>query len=172
MTIRPLLAALVLLAAIVAGDAFARSASTLPKQGLLEPGKALAGVRLGDTLKSVQNRWGGRTRGCAACAHPTWLYVYPHEQTGAAVAFVRGRVVAVYTIGAPAGWRTREGVVVRSDLAAATRIYGGRQGAEWRQCIGYGALTFVSKGTRTSIFVYGESVYGFSLAAASEPVCR
>src|SRR5690242_11825787 len=98
MVVRLLVAFLLLLLAFAGGDARARQAGSLPRQGVVEPGKSFAGVKLGDTVESVSARWGPRTKACWVCTRPTSLYVYPREATGIAVAFDRRRVVAVYTI--------------------------------------------------------------------------
>lgn len=41
-----------------------------------------------------------------------------------------------------------------------------------RGCVGYSAFTSRSAGAVTSVYVFGEIVYGFALSRPSEPVCR
>lgn len=141
----------------------------VPAKGVLSPGKSLGGVRLGDTQASVRARWGSTYASCRVCARPTWLYTYRTGRTGAAVSFRSGRVIAVFTLGAPTGWRTAQGLRLGDPTTEAMGLYGA---FSWRSCIGYGALSLRAPGVVTSIYTYGESVYGFALTRPSEPVCQ
>ena len=147
------------------------TASNLPKQGILAPGKSLAGVSLGATKAEVRKRWGGNFRICTVCALPTWLYTYRGSApVGAAVSFRNGRAAAVFTLGAPLGWRTTEGLVVGGLIDDVDALYG--QGLAWRRCIGYGAVSMRKGAVVTSIYTAGDVVYGFALTRPSEPVCQ
>src|SRR5439155_9321282 len=127
----------------------------LPAQGVLQPGKSLAGVRLGDTTAAVQQRWGRGYRLCRGCDAQTWFFTYPQgDPLGAGVAFRRGRVVAVFTLGSPLGWRTAEGLRLGESIERVRVLYG-RNFAR-RLCIGYGALSMHRPGAVTSIFPSGE----------------
>lgn len=163
---------LALAAATLAPQALgAPTRAALPQRGVLVPGKSLAGVRLGDSPQRVQQIWGNHYRLCEGCELPTWLYTYEHpEGIGAAVSFRDDRAVAVFTLGAPAGWRTTNGLQLGElsiridDLFASPR---------WRTCIGYMALTVrSSRAAVTSIYSDGNSVYGFALTHPSVPVCQ
>jgi hypothetical protein len=154
----------------------ARTGVTLPLRGVLVPGKSLAGVRLGDTVASVKARWGTDYRICTACntaPRKTWFYTYREgaESLGAAVTFNKlGKVVAVFTLGAPSGWRTKEGLLLGEQADRITTLYG--RALRWKVCIGYGALSMKKPGVVTSIYTNGEAVYGFALTTPAEPVCQ
>ena len=136
----------------------------------MTPGKSLGGVRLGDTTVAVTERWGSRHGLCALCTRTTWLYTYRGQgPAGAAVSFRNGRVSAVFTLGVPRGWRTSRGVALGDPAERVHAVYGR---LPWSRCIGYGALSIRRPGVVTSIYTYGESVYGFALTLPSEPVCQ
>src|SRR5262249_13581249 len=82
--------------------------TALPKQGVLVSNRSLAGIRLGDSRAMVKKLWGGQFTRCTGCKPETWFYFYPPpaDPVGAAVEFENGKVVAVFTLGSPAGWRT------------------------------------------------------------------
>ncbi len=144
----------------------------LPLQGVLVPGRSLGGVRLGDTQAAVRARWGADFRVCGSCADQTWFFDFGERRpdpVGAAVVFRRGRVVGVFTLGAPLGWRTASGVRVDEDVRRATAVY---DRLRWRSCIGYSALTMRNGRAVTSIYASGDVIYGFALGVPSEPVCR
>lgn len=143
--------------------------SAVPARGVLAPGKSLGGVKLGDTTAAVRARWGGRYELCRVCERTTWLYTSPLRRTGAAVSFRSGRVTAVFTLGAPIGWRTTQGLRLGDPTTQALSLY---KGFAWNGCIGYGALSMRRPSVVTSIYTYGESVYGFALTRPSEPVCQ
>jgi len=148
---------------------------TLPLRGVLVPGKSLAGVGVGDSAATVRSRWGSDFSVCTACAtapRKTWFYTYrrQNESLGAAVTFNRlGKVVAVFTLGSPTGWKTREGLMLGEQVDRITDLYGQLR---WKVCIGYGALSMRKPGVVTSIYTNGEAVYGFALTAPAEPVCQ
>jgi hypothetical protein len=145
-------------------------ASSLPVGGVLAPGKHLGGVELGDTQQAVRARWGSRYTRCAVCARATWLYAYrPGSPAGAAVSFRAGRVAAVFTLGVPRGWHTSKGVTLGDPAEKVMQVYGT---LPWRRCIGYGAVSIRTAGAVSSIYTFGESVYGFALTAPGEPVCQ
>jgi hypothetical protein len=150
---------------------------TLPLRGVLVPGKTLAGVGLSDTIKSVKTRWGTDYRTCKSCneansGRKTWFYTYltNAQSLGAAVTFGKdGKVVAVFTLGSPSGWRTQEGLLLGEQIDRVQALYGT---LNWKVCIGYGALSMRKGGIVTSIYTNGEAVYGFALTAPKEPVCQ
>jgi hypothetical protein len=149
---------------------FPAQGPALPARGVLVPGASLAGVRLGDTDANVRARLGGRFRVCRSCSVSTWYYTYPRDEpVGLGVTFRRRRVSAVFTLGAPSGWRTREGLHVGETIDKAQRLYGR---LAWRVCIGYGALSIHRPDAVTSIYTTGEVVYGFALSRPSEPICQ
>ena len=83
---------------------------------------------------------------------------------------LRARVTAVFTLGAPIGWRTAQGLRVGEELTRVDDVYGSDLG--WSRCIGYGAMTMRATGVVTSIYTAGETVYGFALTRPGQPVCQ
>jgi len=162
-----------LVCVLVAQDAAASrrtSEAGLPAHGVLTPGVSLAGVHIGDTVSKVRRLWGSNFKVCRDCEAPTWLYFYTRgEPLGAAVRFKGGRVVAAFTLGAPTGWRTAEGLLVGEQIDRVVDLYGS---LGWHVCIGYGAMTMRKGNAVTSIYTTGQVVYGFALTAPSEPVCQ
>jgi hypothetical protein len=151
-----------------AGDATAR----FPARGVLEPGKSLAGVHLGDTMARVRQLWGQTYKVCQErqCTDPTWYFIYPQgEPLGASVRFKNGRVVTIFTLGSPKGWRTSEGLMIGEQVNRINQLYGK---LTWNVCIGYGAMTMRTNTAVTSIYTTGEAVYGFALSRPGEPVCN
>lgn len=147
------------------------AASGVPHHGVLTPGKTLAGVGLGDTPSAVRARWGARYRVCGRCRERTWYYLAEPatgDPSGVGVSFRRGGASAVFTLGSPPGWRTREGLRVGDDVARVRSLYGS---VTPTVCIGYRALSMRRGAAVTSIYAIGESVYGFALTRPGEPVC-
>ncbi len=106
---------------------------------------------------------------CEGCKPTTWFYLYPTgDPLGAAVTFRDGRVTAVFTLGAPSGWRTDKGLRVGQLIPQND----GRGGVSWKGCLGYGAKSMRDGDTVTSILTQGLAVYGFALTRPSEPVCH
>ena len=146
------------------------TALALPQNGVLVPGRSLGGVRLGDTRAAVVAHWGNNYGVCRGCATPTLYWNYRRfDPQGAGVTFRRGRVVAVVTLWAPAGWKTTKGLLVNDNEARITELYGAipRVG-----CEGYDAVTLETRGVVTAIYVRLGTVWGFGLMRPSEPVCR
>jgi hypothetical protein len=97
-------------------------ATALPVRGILHPGRSLAGIQLGDTMARVKQLWGHNYKVCQGrqCPYPTWYYIYPKgEPLGASVRFKNGKVVTIFTLGSPIGWRTAEGLIIGSRSIAA-----------------------------------------------------
>jgi len=147
-------------------------ATALPARGVLHPGKSLAGVQLGDSMARVRQLWGHNYKVCQGrqCPYPTWYYIYPTgEPLGASVRFRNGKVVTIFTLGSPTGWRTAEGLIIGEQVDRIAQLYGKLR---LNACIGYGALTMRTNSAVTSIYTTGESVYGFALSRPNEPVCN
>jgi hypothetical protein len=143
----------------------------LPLHGVLTPGVSLAGIHVGDSIAKVKSVWGSGYKICPDCKGTYWYYIYGHgEPLGAAVKFSKtGRVVAVFTLGSPTGWRTAEGLRMGEQIDQVTRIYGQ---VGWHACIGYGAMSMRNGNTVTSIYTTGEAVYGFAITAPAESICQ
>ncbi len=158
------------IAAPQAAPAASEAAAAMPAKGVLAPGKSLGGIKLGDTVATVKKRWGSRYADCTICRRTTWMYTYRTGRlSGAAVSFRSGRVAAIFTLCAPRGWRTPQGLTLGDPTQHALSLY---RTLGWSRCIGYGALTMRHPGAVTSIYTFGESVYGFALTRPSEPVCQ
>ena len=85
-----------------------------PLRGVLVPGKSLAGIELGDPEQRVLELWGRDYRLCQGCDRTTWLFTYPEPDSLGAAVLVRARaLVAVFTLGAPAGWHSVHGTAAR-----------------------------------------------------------
>ena len=147
-------------------------ASALPVRGILHPGKSLAGIQLGDSMARVKQVWGHNYKVCQGkqCPYPTWYYIYPKgEPLGASVRFKNGKVVTIFTLGSPIGWRTAEGLIIGEQVDRIAQLYGKLTS---NVCIGYGAMTMRTNSAVTAIYTTGESVYGFALTRPTEPVCN
>jgi hypothetical protein len=147
------------------------AALTLPQHGVLDPGRSLGGVRLGDTRAAVIRRWGRAYGTCRDCRLPTLYWNYkPFEPQGAGVTFKNGRAVAIVTLWSPPGWRTTKRLTIGDSEAVITTLYGAlpRTG-----CGDYDALARNSRaGDVTVFYVVGGLVYGFGLMRPDEPMCR
>jgi hypothetical protein len=146
------------------------AAFALPQAGVVEPGTALGGLRLGATQSAVRAAWGGRFGRCRSCRLPTWYFTYRrYAPAGAGVEFRRGRVAALFTLWAPRGWHTREGLRVGDPSSRIGELYGplGR-----RDCRGYYAFVLPQRRAVTAVYVVEEKVWGFGLSRPSARVCR
>ena len=159
---------LVLAAALVLVSA---AAAAPPRKGLFVPGKSLGGLRLGMTLAQVRAAWGSDFGRCRGCPQPTWYYTYrryhPH---GAAVQFRRGHVQAIFTLWAPAGWKTTKGLYIGDNVTHLQSLYGTLARAD---CPGnYYALTMPSPKGVSAFYVVNEKIFGFGLLSFRASVCR
>jgi hypothetical protein len=149
--------------------------AALPRTGVLVSGRSLAGVKLGDTMAQVRALWGAgqHLARCEGCEPAIWYYTYPTgDPVGAGVQFGSGRVVAVFTLGSPAGWHTETGIkvgqVLQNPFSVATP-----DTSVWRNCTGYSAKsTRTTPDAVTSILTQGASVYGFALTRPSVSPCQ
>jgi hypothetical protein len=161
-------ASIALLAALVLAAA---AAAAPPRKGVFVPGKSLGGLRLGMTPAQVKAAWGSDYGRCRGCPQPTWYYTYrryhPH---GAAVQFRRGRVQAIFTLWAPAGWRTTRGLYVGDNVTHLQSLYGTLTRAD---CPGnYYGLTMPSPKGVSVFYVVNEKIFGFALLSFRAAVCR
>jgi hypothetical protein len=156
--------------ALVAALALAAgAAAALPREGVLVPGRKLAGVAIGMSKADIKLRWGTRFGRCRDCAVETWYYTYrPFEPQGAAVGFRRGRVTQVYTLWQPPGWRTPGGLELGDSEAEVTSIYGA---LIRRRCIRYSALLLRSHRAQTAFYVFEGKLWGFGLTQPGASPC-
>jgi hypothetical protein len=80
-----------------------------------------------------------------------------------------GRVVAVFTLWKPPGWRTRDGLVLGEPEARITETYDVLSRVE---CGGYSALTMRTARTVTAFYVDDGRLWGFGLIRPDALVCR
>src|SRR5436309_1889294 len=85
-----------------------------PTVGVITPGSSFAGIKVGQTEQQVTAIWGHHYVPCTSyCVDTTWLYEYAgSEPLGAAVRFEKNKVVAVFSLGSPAGWHTSNGLAM------------------------------------------------------------
>ena len=148
----------------------ANGAAAPPPAGIVVPGKRIGGLSLGATPAEVRAAWGSRFGVCRDCRAPTWYFnlrkFYPQ---GAGVTFRRGRVVALFTVWSPPGWRTNRGLRIDDPAARIAGLYGPLLRVN---CGTYAAMTLRSGRTTTSFYVVDERVWGFGLSRPGQRVCR
>src|SRR5215213_1413917 len=159
------------IAAVVATAASSVPATAGPPgAGTLVLGTSLGGARLGMTVDRLERTWGSAYGRCRGCARPTLYFnLLAFRPEGAGVELKRGRVDAVFTLWAPAAWRTAEGVEIGQNVAGVTATYGPLKRT---QCRGYYALTLPSRRAVNAIYVVGDEVWGFGLLGRDAPICR
>ena len=166
--------ALVLTAALAlfshSGTHAARLAGHLPIRGVVIPGVSLAGVKIGDTEQRVRRLWGGNYVTCKYCSDPTWLYEYQNgEPLGAAARFQKGKVVAVFSLGSPSGWRTNKGLYIGDPISSVYQYF---PNTGTTRCIGFDAITSRTGKVVTAVYSSAGVVYGFALVTPWMTVCQ
>jgi hypothetical protein len=165
---RPALAAHRTVAALASAQA--RSNTHFPIKGIVVPGVSFAGLKLGQTEQQVAALWGKNYTVCAYCKDTTWLYVYPGgEPLGAGVRFQKNKIVAVFSLGSPAGWRTDKGLFM-GDPISNVYNYFGTTGTT--RCIGFDALTVRLGNSVTAFYSAAGVIYGFAIVAGNLSVCQ
>jgi hypothetical protein len=153
-----------------AGQAQARSAAHFPTAGVVVPGVSFAGIKIGDTEQHVRAVWGSNFRTCDYCKDTTWLYVYRGaEPLGAAARFHKNKVVAIFSLGSPAGWKTDKGLLMGDPISNVYNFYG-QTGTT--RCIGFDALTVRIGASTTAFYSAAGVVYGFALIGLGQSVCQ
>ena len=155
----------------------AQATGQLPTRGIFFPGIKLAGVGLGATPAKVTSILGKNYTICTKadsrelCAEPVWLYRYTRgEPLGVAVKFHNGKSVAVFTLGAIAGWKTNAGLKMGDPISTIYSVY--PAAAIYTKCIGFEALSMKNGKTTSSFYTASGVVYGFALTAPTEKVCQ
>jgi hypothetical protein len=142
----------------------------LPQPGVLAPGKSLGGVRLGATPAQVERAWGRFHGTCRGCARPTWYFTYARfDRHGASVEFQGRRVVAVYTLWQPSGWRTSRGLALGATASQISATYGALPRL---RCRTYLAYTQTRRQSVTAFYVVSDTLWGFGLMRPRVPACR
>jgi hypothetical protein len=140
-----------------------------PDQGVLIPGISLGGVQLGWTKAQVEAAWGGAEGHCRSCPRDTLYFNrYAFRPQGVGVELVRGRVVAIFTLWAPAAWRTSLGLRIGEPLIRVEATY---PGAIHTPCSGYDAYETVGRRAQSVIYVSDGKVWGFGLLRSGRSVC-
>jgi hypothetical protein len=142
----------------------------LPQQGVLEPGKSLAGVRLGTPEAQVRRALGPRFGVCRGCPRRTLYFTYSaFNAVGLGAEFVRGRAVALYTLWSPPGWRTSDGVELGADELQVTNTY---RGMLRTQCVHYYGFALRRGRVATAFWFRDGTLWSFGLQRPSLSLCR
>jgi hypothetical protein len=159
----------VAIAAVAAIAMIPSSTAAPPRQAEFVPGRLLAGVRLGMTPAQVLQAWGKRHGVCRTCVDRTWYFNYrPFTPEGAGVVFRRGRVVHVFTVWRPSGWKTPEGLVLGAPASDVSRMYGS---LDRRPCTSYHALLRPGKRVESVFYVFRDKLWGFGLILKNASPC-
>lgn len=144
--------------------------AALPIHGTFVPGRSLGGVQLGATPAHVQRVWGTRHGTCSNCAHATWYFNYVRYQPqGAGVEFRSGRVVAVFTLWQPSGWRVANGLRLGDSADELRRRIGALARVD---CGTYEAYVATQRNATTAYYVFNSRVWGFGLSRPYVSACR
>ncbi len=145
------------------------AASAPPERGLFVLGRTLGGVSLGMTQADVVRVWGKRHGVCRDCRRTTWYYNYrPFEPQGTGVVFSRGRVIRVFTVWRPDGWRTASGLVLGDEEGRISDLEGPFTEEE---CVGYTALVVRSGRVASIFYVYRDRLWAFGLTRPAMSPC-
>jgi hypothetical protein len=145
-------------------------ALALPQQGILVPGKSLAGVRLGAREAQVRAAWGPHVGVCRGCPHRTLYFTQgKFDQVGAGAEFRRGRAVALFTLWLPTGWRTDRGVRLGDSPVSVNGVYGSLPRVD---CGHYYALVQRRGPVATAFYFKDDTLWAFGLMRAPVDVCR
>lgn len=121
------------------------------------------------TPAQVLQAWGKRHGVCRKCPGRTWYFNYrPFTPEGAGVVFRRGRVVHVFTVWRPSGWKTPEGLVLGAPASDVSRMYGS---LDRRPCTSYHALLKPGKSVESVFYVFRDKVWGFGLILKKASPC-
>ena len=154
------------LALLVGLLAAAPATAAPPRAGVLDPGRSLGGVRLGDTAAQVLTRFGRFHGVCRGCGVRTWYFTYrPYDQQGVGVELERGRVIAIFTLWSPPGWRTTGGLELGAPVQTLPTLRSVR-------CRGYRALLARTPRALTAYYVVDGKLWGFGLQRPNVGICR
>jgi hypothetical protein len=121
------------------------------------------------TKQDVLAAWGKRHGVCRGCRRETWYFNYrPYYPEGAGVVFERAKVVHVFTVWGPQGWRTARGLVLGAPVSDVSRYYGS---LDRRQCTFYYALLLPGKRAQSVFYVFHDRLWGFGLTKPQASPC-
>ncbi len=145
-------------------------AAAPPQHGLFVPGTSLGGLRLGMTAAQVVRAWGRDHGVCRGCKETTWYFTYhAFAPQGAGVEFRQGRVVGLFTLWSPTGWRTPRGLEMGDATARITQLYGALLSVH---CRDYTALLKPLHGRVSVFYVVEDRLWGFGVERSSVSACR
>jgi hypothetical protein len=157
------------LAAALAATTTGVARAAPPDAGVFVPGRSLGGVALGASLDDVVAAWGRAYGRCRSCAGETLYFNrFAFRPEGAGVELARGRVVAVFTLWAPPGWRTADGLAIDEP---ALRLQATYRPLRRTACRGYDAFVLPGSGARSVVYVVDGDVWGFALLDRGHAVC-
>jgi hypothetical protein len=140
-----------------------------PDQGVLVPGVSLGGARLGWTTAHVEKVWGRAEGHCRSCRRETLYFNrYAFRPQGVAVELVRGKVVSVFTLWAPAAWHTSVGLRIGEPLIRVLATY---PDTIRTPCAGYDAYVLLAARAQSAIYVSDGKVWGFGLLRTGRSAC-
>ena len=120
--------------------------------------------------QQVRAAWGRNYTKCGYCKDETWLYVYRGaEPLGAAVRFQKNKLVAVFSLGSPAGWKTDKGLYMGDPIANVYQYY---PTTGTTRCIGFDAITAKTGKSVTAFYSAAGVVYGFAMVIPTMTVCQ
>ena len=128
----------------------------LPAHGIFFVGTKLAGVKLGFTETQVTAILGRNFTLCTPansgnlCKEPVMLFEYTRgEPLGLAVRLHKGKVGAVFTLGAVAGWKTHEGLKIYDPVSNIYKLY--PAAGLYTKCAGFEALSMKKGNVKSSV---------------------
>lgn len=140
-----------------------------PVAGIFVPGKSLGGVSLGMTKRAVLQAWGRRHGVCRNCSQTTWYFNYEKFQPeGAGLVFRHGRVVQVFTLWKPEGWRTPGSLLLGAQVQQVLNAY---SPLDKRVCSGYYALLAPGRNVVSVFYIAGTELWGFGLTRPEVSPC-
>ena len=156
--------------AVVALALAVPAAASLPRAGVLVPGRSLGGIRLGESPAAVRAALGTFYGTCRSCPRRTWYFTYkPFDRRGLAVEFSGGKVSGVYTLWRPAGWHGPHELGFGSSVLAVHHLANASHAVT---CTDYEALERDSGHARTAYYVVGGRLWGFGLFRRGANPCR
>ncbi len=121
------------------------------------------------TRAGVRAVWGERHGVCRRCRLETWYFnERPFDPQGTGVSFEHGRVVQLFTVWQPRGWRTVEGLALGEEAARVEDLYGP---LARHRCRRYTAFVLPGANADTAFYVYRGAVWGFGLERRGLPAC-